>query len=254
MLTSTNISNIVADDFKVAVALGQVPGWRRLRKFGMNDGVSSGTEEMWPPGTLKVWPAAAGVVACVSDDSADDAAAVGTGMWTITVEGLDANLNEISETVSLDGAVPVNTTASFLRVNRVYGVTAGTGQTNAGNISCSIGGNLQGYIESGEGQSHQTAYTVPSGHVWVVDTYIISVGRMSGSTDLQVLDQIKLTGANTTWRTISDVFLWNGAEHNNSNGATLLPAGTDVRQLIVSSATTQANSIIDGYLIDQRVL
>ena len=253
-----SVGSMLPDEFKIAVAAGLVPGWRRYRKFGMNNALASGTEQMWPPGTLKTLPAAAAVASIVSDsaeDDPDEATPPGTGAWTVTVEGLDANYDEVSETVTMTGTTPVLTTQTFLRLFRSYVVTAGTNGNNVGNISTSVGGNLQSYIEASEGQSHQTDYCVPNGHVWLIDLYSVRVGRMAGTTDCQIQGQIKLNGSNTAWRTISDIYLYNGGSHLNPGTATLLPAKTDLRQLITIDTTSQAVGIIDGYLVksDQLV-
>ena len=244
-----NIGKLTSDEFRVSVAMGHHPGWSSFRKFGTNSAVTSGTEEMWPPGTIRVLPTSAGVVSVVSDSTDDDADPAGTGAWTVTVEGLSAAGLEISETVSLNGTSAVTTTASFYRINRMYNVTAGTGGINAGNISASIGGDLQAYIAAGRGQTAQTHYTVPSDHWVYVTHFALITGRMSGSTDLNILSQIKLAGDNTAWRGISNIYLWNGHEHRNTESVTGLPPGTEVRQQIISTASTQCVGIWGGYKI-----
>ena len=236
--------------FKDAVALGQVPFWRGFRKFGMNDGVpASGMEEMWPVGTVKVWPSAAAVASTVSDDAADDGA--GTGTRTLVIEGLDASFNEVSETITMDGVTPVLTTQTFLRINRAYGLTAGSGGVNAGNISISVGGDLQAYVEAMEGQTHQTHYTVPAGHVLIVDNFTIGVGRLAGSADCHVASSVRdATSANPHWRAISDVYLYQSI-HQNDGSSTVIPAKYDITQTIASTAATQAFSVYSGYLVKQ---
>jgi hypothetical protein len=247
-----NIPQVAPDELVVAVGLDRVPGWRVYRKFGMNDDVpATGTEEMWPIGTAKVWPAAAGVVSLVSS-SADDDASPATGAWSVIVEGLDANYDEVSETIALDGVTPSVGAVSFLRVNRAYVAAAGSGAVNAGNITGSIGGNAQLYIEALEGQTHQTHYTVPANHTLVVNNFVVGVGRMAGSSDIHVRSMIRLNGGanDEAWRAISDIYLWDGSIHRNDGSATVVPAKTDIKQEIVSTSTTQAFSIFSGYLID----
>ena len=205
---------------------------------------------MWPPGTAKVWPTSAAVAAVVSSSTADVNTS-GTGGWTLQVYGLDAAGLEVSETVNLTGQTPVNTTQTFLRINRAIVLTAGTGQVNAGNISITVGGNLQAYIEAGESQTHQTHFTVPANKVFVIDHYSVGVGRMAGSSDIQVAAFIRLNmGVNDeAWRAISDQWLYNGEISNNASSATVLPPLTDAKQVITSTSTTQAFSIFSGYLV-----
>ena len=251
----TQASGNTPDELSVAVALGYIPGWESFRKFGMNDAITTGTEEMWSPGTPKVWPTSAGALSVVSSSTADDLAAGGTGAWTVTVQGLDSDLLEISESIDLDGQVAVPSVGTdWYRVNRAFVTTAGTGQVNAGNISISIGGALQAYIEDLEGHAHQTHYTVPSNKTLVVTNYGIGIGRMSGSSDCQIASYIKPSSANAAWRAISDIYLYNGQVYSNSASATVVPPGTDIKQVVISTATTQAYGLFNGYLIENTRL
>src|SRR6056300_570903 len=62
--------------------------------------------------------------------NAQDSAS-GTGARTITIQGLDNNFNEIEETVTVGGAA---TTLEFLRVYRAFVATAGSLNTNIGDV------------------------------------------------------------------------------------------------------------------------
>jgi hypothetical protein len=239
------------NNFKARVAMGLVPRWEVFRKFGMNDAVISGTGEMWPQGGLRTLPTSAAVAAVVSDSVNDDAA--GTGAQTIIVEGLDSDYLQVSETVTMDGITPVNTTQTFLRVNRAYNVTAGSGEINAGNISISVGGDVQAYIEAAQGQTHQTHYTVPANKWLLIDLYTLGVGRMAGSTDLHILGQVLLY-SQSAWRTLSDIWLWNGGRHVNDNSATWVPPQSEIRQRVISTTTTQAHGVVGGYLVEAEAI
>ena len=243
--------SIYSNNLMERVALGLVPGWENFRKFGMNSAVASGTEEMWPLGTTKVWPTSAAVVSVTSSSASDDGDPAGTGARTLQIDGLDSNFKEISETITMNGTTAVTTTQTFYRVNRAIVLTAGTAGNNVGNITGTISGNAQLYIEASEGQTHQTHYTVPAGKTLLVDNYSIRVGRMSGSTDLHILAQIRLNAgaSDEAWRSISDIFLWNGGDHTNDSSVTAIPAKTDVRQRIISTAATQCSGIFGGYLV-----
>jgi hypothetical protein len=76
----------------------------------------------------------------------------------ILVKGLDANYNEISETVTLTGTVAVTTSASFLRINSAI-ILSGS---NVGGITISNGGTTYGFIEAELGTTQSCIYTVPA--------------------------------------------------------------------------------------------
>lgn len=235
-------------DFPLAVALGDVSGVESFRKFGMNDVVGAGTYDIWPSATIRALPAAAGTVATVSTSAAD--AAAGTGARTVYLGGLDANYAEISETITLNGVTPVNSVQSYLRINRTYVLTAGTGEVNTGDINFTIGGNLQSTIEAGQGQCHCTQYTVPAGKNLLVMSTRFGTGRMGGTADLHILGQIKPFGANTSWRSIQDVYLFELIYQPPFVGGELIPAKTDMRYQVVSSAATQVWAEWSGWLLD----
>ena len=88
------------EPFELQVARGQIQGHKTLFKFGNNSDINGSLETIWSHGGLYSYLAAASVLK-VSSSSANDAAA-GTGARTVTLAGLDASYNEISETVSLN--------------------------------------------------------------------------------------------------------------------------------------------------------
>ena len=236
-----------ASNFKLAVALGLVPGWQIFRKFGMCDSVGSGTYHIWPPGTPRILPTAASVASLVSDSAADTAA--GIGARTVRIEGLDADFLPIWEIVTTNGLTPVTTTLVFFRINRAYAVTAGTNETNVGNLSISISGGLQAYVEAGEGQTHQTNYTVPAGYTVIVTDFTLSTGRI-GNADIAILSQVRPYGSDYAWRTISDVQPYQN-QYANSSSVNVLPEKMEVRQEIVSTATNaEVSGVWGGYIVD----
>lgn len=160
----------------------------------------------------------------------------------------------MSEDIILDGTLAVETTQTFMRINRAYIITAGTGEINAGNISISVGGDLQAYVKAAEGQTQQTNYTVPAGHSLIVNSLIIQTGRMSGNTDLHVETEIKLTGANTGWRAISNIYLYSGGTFGNDDSVVIIPEKTEVRQRVVTDTVTQVNSVWGGFIVEDRYL
>ena len=114
------------------------------------------------------WPDASFTAYVVSDNSAD--ANGNTGANKVRVEGLDANYNEQSVEVELNGTTPVVVSGTWIRVNRAFVTLAGSGGTSAGTIHVqNVDGSVV-YANLGLGnQTHVAAYTVPAGYTLYLD-------------------------------------------------------------------------------------
>jgi hypothetical protein len=228
------------DSFHEQVALGLVPGFSTMRKFGDNEAVPSGgvTTDVWPHTAAgvnrRVLPTSAGAVSVASSSVEDDpdkgGAVPGTGTWTIVIEGLDANFLEISETINLNGTAAVTTTQQFLRINRMYGV-----------------------VEALEGQTHQALYTVPAGKTFLVSDFEITVGRMASSADLHAFGEVKIFG-HDTWRIIENIYMATGQNFDTHRPVVPFPEKTEMRVSVHSDAVTQMSAMFGGYLVDNKIL
>lgn len=166
----SSISRVgTSEPFDLQVARGQVAFHETQFKFGFNSDIDDSLETVWAEGGLYSYLSAASVLK-ISSSSTDDASA-GTGARTITISGLDANYDEISESITLNGQTAVNTTQSFLRVFRLIVDTAGTGGQNAGVIYAGTGtvtsgvpANKYGTIAVGDNQTLMCFWTVPRGY------------------------------------------------------------------------------------------
>jgi hypothetical protein len=201
------------EPFGLQVSRGQIMGHRAVTVFGYNPDLDTAEETVWPDGGTVTRAAAAGVMK-VSSSSTDDAAA-GTGARTIVVQGLDANYNEISETVTLDGQTAVNTAKSFLRINNMYVATAGSGLTSAGTIYIGTGivtagvpATIYDLIYVGYNQTTTGFYTVPAGYTAYLHAGNLSVGQASGSSE--VTGRLLTIGTNGIPLTAAVVTLNNG--------------------------------------------
>lgn len=93
-------------------------------------------EDVWDGGGAYVWPAALLAAADIdiqSNAAADTAA--GTGARTITIDGLDSDYMEQSETVTLGGVTPAHPANDYIRLCCITIVTVGSGTVNAGDIN-----------------------------------------------------------------------------------------------------------------------
>jgi hypothetical protein len=154
---------------------------RAQRKFGVNEAVGNGAyEDIWAEGGLYPLLETATTVRVQAGGNAADTAA-GAGARTITVEGLDENWNEVSEDISLAGAsASASTTATFIRINRVFVKTCGAyGSSNTGIIriedtAATVG--VLAHLPAGLGITFQSIYAVPANHIAYVTEIKISVG------------------------------------------------------------------------------
>src|SRR6056300_162097 len=188
MANFRSISRVgTSEPFELQVARGQIAYHHALFKFGNNPTVGDSLETIWAEGGLYVYPPTASVMTVSSSSTADTSA--GTGARTVTVFGLDADYNEISETVTLNGQTAVNTTKSYLRVNRMIVRSAGSGGANAGVIYAGTGTVTTGVpaniyattLLDGSNQTLMALWTVPAGYTAYLMQYDVSNGTTSNT-------------------------------------------------------------------------
>jgi hypothetical protein len=153
-----------------AVALGEIPGAEVLTVMGenRNPGTTNQVVVADAQGQVYPYPAAAVQLDLLPANAADTLA--GTGAQKVTVEGIDDNFAEVSETIDLNGASIVTTVASFFRVNKAFVSQAGSGETNAGKIEIfeTATANLLGQLSAGRSRTLSGLYAVPAGKRFII--------------------------------------------------------------------------------------
>ena len=144
----------LTEPFELQVSRGQVGWHKRLLKFGYNPLINETEETIWEAGGIYVYPSSALTLTATSSAGATDSAVA------ITVQGLDADYNEISENIVLSGAGTATTTQSFFRVYRAF-VTGSKALT--GTVSFANGGTTYATINS-DNQTLMSLWTVPAGY------------------------------------------------------------------------------------------
>jgi len=122
----------VGQPFNLKVNQGLVPGHSVVDKFGENPDIDTGStpEDIWEAGGEYNYDAngTAPIVSLISDNAGDT--------QDISVQGLDINGNETSQTITLTGTTRVALTTPLWRVYRMQNV----GSTNlAGTCYCYVG-------------------------------------------------------------------------------------------------------------------
>lgn len=194
--------------WELNVSRGKVRGAYHIIKFGENLDVDGSMETIWDGGELYTYLTSAGVLTVTSSDN-DDAAS-GTGARTVTVEGLDANYNQVSETLTVGGSAG---SVEFFRVFRAFVATSGSSGTNEGTISISQGATTLAQIRTvgsptstGLGQTFMAIYTVPAGYTGYIYQWDLSTAKSDGDVFLVKRGH----NDNGTWRS-QDVM------HTNQN-------------------------------------
>jgi len=184
----SSISRIgTSEPFELQVARGQISYHESVYKFGNNAQVADSVETIWQQGGLYSYLSAESVLK-VSSSSANDTSA-GTGARTVQLFGLDGDYNEISEVVTLNGQTAVNTTQSYLRINRMIVRSAGSGGANAGIIYAGTGtvttgvpANIYATINGdGTNQTLMALWTIPAGYTGYLMQYDVSNGTSSNT-------------------------------------------------------------------------
>lgn len=180
---------------ELAIAKGDVAGHDTLFKFGFNPDINGNEETIWAHGGNYPWPDAAFTAYVVSDDAADTNG--GTGANTVQVEGLDADYNQKSVSVTLNGTTPVAISGTWIRVFRAFVTLAGTGGTSAGTIYVqNVDGSVV-YANLGLGNQTQiAAYTVPSGYTLYLDDINFTAAVSQASKYVQVSLDAREFGSN----------------------------------------------------------
>ena len=177
----------LTEPFNLQVSRGQIAYHESIYKFGNNPEVADSIETIWPQGGLYSYLSAATVLT-VSSSSTNDTSA-GTGARTVELFGLDGDYNEISEVVTLNGQTAVNTTQSYLRINRMIVRSAGSGGANAGIIYAGTGtvttgvpANIYATINGdGTNQTLMALWTIPAGYTGYLMQYDVSNGTTSNT-------------------------------------------------------------------------
>lgn len=181
----TDYDNNGTADYHSMVSLGLIPGNYQQLLFGRGTSGGSGAfatisdvdaTEMTAAGKLKI-----------SSSSADDTSA-GTGARTVRVYALDANWNQTTVDVTLNGQTAVETDLTYLHPYLIRVLTAGSGGTNAGVIYVGTGTVSSGVpstkylgITAGKGLSRSCFFPVPLGYNLIVHDVGFSYAVVSSS-------------------------------------------------------------------------
>ena len=141
------------EPFGLHVKRGYVQGHEHVHKFGFNTSVTTSATLIWNGGSDYTYPTSAAQLGVVGTSTTDNS--------QITVQGLDADYNELTNIVTLNGTTTVTTSGSYLRAYRAF---VSDDNEPAGDVTITRSGTNIAIISADEGQTLMATYTVPAGY------------------------------------------------------------------------------------------
>jgi len=241
------------EPFELQVSRGQIAWHRSVTVFGYNPDVDTTPETVWPGDGILPYPSSP-IQMKVSSESTDDTSA-GTGARTVYIGGLDANHNEISEVVTMNGQTAVLTTKSYLHINQAYVMTAGSGNGAAGNIyigdgtvTAGVPATVYDLIAFDYNTRITGSFTIPAGYTGYLAQGLFSSGQAGGSN--QITGRLMTRGTNNIRLTSAVTTLNNGTADYTFEYNPVIPEMTTVEaQAFGSSANNACSSMFILVLI-----
>jgi hypothetical protein len=234
-------------DSPLSIAQGEVSGHSVVHKFGANFDIDNNSEPetVWTAGGLYPWSslATAQTIYCISTDGAD------TG--TLEIQGLDANYELQSETVTLNGTTAVTTSNEYLRVYRMVYLDSAD---NAGIITARVTsgtGTVVAQVDAGFNQTLMAIYTVPADHTAYILCGDFSVQK---NKDAQVMFYQRPVGGIFTIAHMAEVY--ESSYRYDFSAPLAMPEKTDleVRADNVETNGTRVTSNFTMILVKNEVL
>lgn len=224
---------------------------------GLNAVPTSTAETLWGNSNLYTFLTTNMTTPTVSSGSANDTAA-GTGARTVYIEGVDSTYTTQSETVTMNGQTGVNLVNSYMTINRIRVLTAGSSDTNAGIIYVGTGvltsgapaaGATHGYMAVGVGVAQSFVYAVPSGYTLIINALTCSQSTSATAATNNLWLNTKVNGGPSVVK-----YAWASV---NTGGSTLnlwpsylvIEEKTQLQGQILSSAVVAVLASATGWLV-----
>lgn len=226
---------LFGDDWKLQAARGKLRNAFHVHKFGRNSAPANGVEEtVWDGSNLYPW-------ATWHTGGADNvylkSSATGDESKTIFIQGLDADFNVQSETVTLDAADSTTGVASantYVRLFRMYNSGATDFVGNVGAHYGSASGTLVAQVLIGQEQTLMAVYTVPAGHTAYLMKY-----DFSGSANSAISSRLLFCEPNGVFRVQHSGSVYGGQYDYAFDIPLAVPEKTDI-DLRVTAGTGAA--------------
>jgi hypothetical protein len=248
-------ANASGDD----IVRGNITGHTAVFVQGSNPDVDTATvpEDVWFNGGVYTGhPTGSPETVQVFSSSANDTSA-GTGARTVRIYGLATSSSTAytTEDLTMNGVTVVTSSGTWYRVNRMDVRTAGSGGTNAGNITCrhsTTTSNVFVLLEASRGRSAVGVWTVPQSSSLTIHNVLVHTVRSGGGAgSARVLLQVRRFGT-SSWQSVRRAEIANAHVYRpNMFIPVLVEAQADIRFRCVSVSTndTIISAQFDGVLI-----
>ena len=208
------------------VSRGLVPGHKRVFKFGYNSDIDNAIEDVWDVGGIYTYQSSALAMTATSGGGATD-----NGV-EVTIQGLDANHDEVSEVVTLAGSGSATTSATYLRVFRAF--VSGS-QEPTDDIDITNGGTIYARIHEDEHQTLMALWTVPAGYT----AYLLQadVTAFTEQNNKFAVVHIQTRELNGVFRTQDKFSIVEATHHQQYQVPLPIPEKTDIRVRAIGSSS-----------------
>lgn len=230
------MSNRKNYDFDMMISSNRISDHSFVHKFGAVPGMSVGNNgTIWDVNdTMYPWDALDPATNIHITNNIADAG------LQVVVQGLDANFEEVSETITLTGEDTAGT-VSFHRVNRAF-IASGDSNTQDVNIHAGAGnGTIVARITANLGQTLMAVYTIPANRTGYLYQSTMTVGSSGDASGFMYFKYYSDDSTGNPFR-IGHTFEVQGEGGQHTYNFTFpipLPAKTDID----IRATTRTNNV-----------
>ena len=228
------------EPFGLHVKRGYVQGHEHVHKFGFNTSVTTSATLVWNGGGDYTYPTSAAQLGVVGTSTTDNS--------QITIEGVDADYNELSNVVTLNGTTTVTTSGSYLRAYRAF---VSDDNEPAGDVTVTHSGSNIAIISANEGQTLMATYTVPAGYTAYL--YQLVFGGAAELANKFMTIRLRARESNGVFRTQAKYTVATQTFEETMVFPLVYPEKTDIEITAQSSSQVQQASAMFDLLLIKNV-
>ena len=214
----------------VDISAGEVVDVHKIDKFGYNSAVGNTSyETIWDGNNLYTYIETAGTATVTSSNTAADNGS------TVEIQGLDANYDQVSETLTVGGSAG---TVEFYRVHRARVVTPNTGSANVGTVTVTVDSKSAAIISPTQGQTLMCVYTIPRRYTG----YLLQLDIGSSKDVENTIRVVIRNGASEAFNTKAFITKRGGFSEKNFKIPLEISQKNDIEVQAISSAPSQISS------------